>query len=556
MAEDRSICTLEVETDGKSRTIALEGKVVSFGRSRKCTVVLREDAKISSQHCQVVRQDAGWVLVDLGSKNKTFLNGDAVSSSSLKHGDSFKIGMTTVTFRVGAPKALDPKEAEKLLGARPSTNTREGAEIAAALASPARPAPQVKKKPEQPGKSVKVQRGSGKGTSMFALACFFAAGILSGVTALLVFDNRDEDPALRVAKKVEQKVEMPADPGAGEISVRETPADPAVPPTEVPVAPAEPPVDTAVEVPAAPPEEVVVQAPDPAPEPAKEPVKEPETVAAETAPPVVPLEPLGQGDDGTPKPPDPEVAVDPDPPPGTEVTDEPNRPPTQFMGLETKIRRVVYVMDITGSMEDPATSTPKEFTGPPSMKIGGELKRQLDKFGRKDVRTKLDAAKYELVHSIAYLPADVEFTVIFYSFSPTPWQKRFVTASEKNKIDAIKRVKTTAAWGGTNIYDALEMSFSIIDDHIKAQKPDPKTGTRAKATGAYAIFLVTDGKHNTGRYPDPEEFLREIKKLNADGRAVINAIGVGEEGKGLDPPDPVFLHRLASENGGEARMAK
>ncbi|MCE9581445.1 MAG: FHA domain-containing protein [Planctomycetes bacterium] len=556
---ETNACTLEVVTDGKARTITLDEKVVTFGRSRKNTVPLKEDSKISAEHCQVVRQKDSWMLIDNGSKNKTFLNGTAVSVAALKHGDSFKIGETSVTFRVGAPTAMNPKEAERLMAKQPSSNTAAGDAIAAALS---KPEPRVSKKSSGVRDAIKVERG-GKGVSSLAIICFFFAGILSGYTFLHLFDNRAEKKAPATAKIETKKpliqipdqpvsVQPPADPPKEVPSVvtpKEDPKDPVVA-----VAPKETPKETpVVAVPKETPKDPVV-----AVDPKETPKEEPVAVKPEPPPPAASEDPPpAAGDPVAVKPPVP----DPKAEPGTsvETPDDPKRLPTQFMGLRTTLKRVIFVMDVTGSMEDPASVTPAEFTGPAEIKIGAELKRQLDKFDRKDVKTKLDAAKYELTHTIAYLHPDVEFTVIFFSFSPTPWQKRFMAASEKNKIDAIKRIKTTSAWGGTNIYDALESSFGIVDDFRKtAKKPATPAGgaTGAKGKPEFAVFLLTDGKHNTGRFPDPEEFLKEIRKMNADDRVLINTIGVGTPGVGVDPPDPVFLARLASENGGEGKMLK
>ena len=550
MPEDRCVCTLEVETDGKTRTVTLEDRVVSFGRSRKNSVPLRDDGKVSSQHCQVVRQKDAWMLIDCGSKNKTFLNGTPVSVAALRNGDKFRIGSTTVSFREGEPRAMEPKDAEKLLK-RESANEAAGQAIAAALSAPKResrlvdPAPRSDR-PRPSGEAVRIERGS-PGVSIFAFACFFVAGALSGLTALFVLDTRADKVKPPVAKTQQE-----FRPAAGDGAVA-PPADVVVaqdPPKEVPVVapPAvEPPKEEPVAVvpPVEPPKEEPVVAKPPVEPPKPEPPKE-EPVVARKPPP-----PAASDDPPTGEPTD--VGARPPADPRGETPAAEKRPPAQFMGLTTTLKYVIYMLDVTGSMEDPASVAPSEFMGPPEVRLSAELSRQLEKFARKDVKTKLDAAKYELTHSIAYLHPDTEFTVVFYSFQPTPWQKKFMPASDKNKIDAIKRIKTTSAWGGTNIYDAIETAFTVIDDQAKTVKKPADTADRK---ASYAIFLVTDGKHNTGRFMDPEEFLSQVRKLNADGRAALSTIGVGEPGKGVDAPDRVFLTRLAEENGGENRMLK
>ena len=567
MPEARIACTLEIVTDGKSRTLTLDDKIVSFGRSRKNTVPLRDDAKVSAEHCQIVRQKDAWTLIDCGSKNKTFLNGTPVSVAALRNGDKIRVGNTSVTFRQGEPAPLDPRDAERLMGGKPTANEAAAKAIEAALTKPKaeeKSQARAAKKSSGMREAVRVERGAGNRVSAFAMACFFVAGTLSGLTALFVFDGgrKAEKPA--VAAKNE-----PVKIAAGDVlaqPVVDAGAPVVEPPKEEPVAVKDPVVPE-------PPKEEPVKAEPPKEEPADVAVKEPakleppkeeppkeSPVAADPPPAASDEPPTGEPEDVAAKtPPKEEKPEVPGGGTAPEDPDEEKRPPTQFMGLKTKLKNVVFVMDVTGSMEDPATVTPTEYSGPPEIKLSAEIKRQLEKFDRKEVKTKLDAAKYELANAIAWLHPDVNFTVIFYSFSPTPWQNKFMPAADKNKIDAIKRIKTQAAWGGTNIFDALEKAFGIIDDNKKAQKkpaaPPPGAGTEAKKA-AYSIFLVTDGKHNTGRFPDPEEFLREIKKLNSDGRAIINTIGVGQPGVGVDPPDPAFLGRLAEENGGECKMVK
>ena len=49
-----------------------------LGRHPSCEVVL-ENAVISRQHARLIRQGAGYVIEDLGSRNGTYINGKAVS---------------------------------------------------------------------------------------------------------------------------------------------------------------------------------------------------------------------------------------------------------------------------------------------------------------------------------------------------------------------------------------------------------------------------------------------------------------------------------------------
>ena len=57
------------------------------------------------------------------------------------------------------------------------------------------------------------------------------------------------------------------------------------------------------------------------------------------------------------------------------------------------------------------------------------------------------------------------------------------------------------------------------------------------------IFFLSDGKPTTGRFVDPDDILREVRKLNELRRVVVHTIALGQFQK-------TFMKRLAKENGG------
>lgn len=115
----------------------LSGKLV-IGRSPECDVAIR-DILLSRRHCQIERTDAGWVVLDLGSKNGTFLNGHKITRHRLEDGDVLRIGRCKGLFRAGAfepappgtkkrqpPRPADPTES--LAGTIAGMEFRENAE--------------------------------------------------------------------------------------------------------------------------------------------------------------------------------------------------------------------------------------------------------------------------------------------------------------------------------------------------------------------------------------------------------------------------------------------
>jgi two-component system, cell cycle response regulator len=71
---------------------------VTFGRDPGCDVVLR-DGDVSRRHARVVPRDGGHLLVDLGSTNGTFVNGQPVRRVELQNGTRVTLGRTTLVFR-------------------------------------------------------------------------------------------------------------------------------------------------------------------------------------------------------------------------------------------------------------------------------------------------------------------------------------------------------------------------------------------------------------------------------------------------------------------------
>jgi pSer/pThr/pTyr-binding forkhead associated (FHA) protein len=85
--------------------LALEKETVTFGRGSGNDHVLT-DVSISRRHARLQRLPNGWLLIDLGSSNGTWVNGDkVVVPYLLQDGDQILFGEQPLVFRVGAPGA-------------------------------------------------------------------------------------------------------------------------------------------------------------------------------------------------------------------------------------------------------------------------------------------------------------------------------------------------------------------------------------------------------------------------------------------------------------------
>jgi pSer/pThr/pTyr-binding forkhead associated (FHA) protein len=77
-------------------------KAVRLGRSPDNDVILRDPAT-SGHHARLERRGEVFWVVDLGSTNGTFVNGEAIQERQLNNGDRLTVGQNSVHFSlVGA----------------------------------------------------------------------------------------------------------------------------------------------------------------------------------------------------------------------------------------------------------------------------------------------------------------------------------------------------------------------------------------------------------------------------------------------------------------------
>ncbi|MFH1809208.1 MAG: DUF4388 domain-containing protein [Pseudomonadota bacterium] len=81
-------------------------KELVIGRSSDLDMVLVEDM-VSRKHAKITTHDGDIVIMDLGSTNGTFVNGERIKKSRLKEGDRILIGTSIVKLINAADAALD-----------------------------------------------------------------------------------------------------------------------------------------------------------------------------------------------------------------------------------------------------------------------------------------------------------------------------------------------------------------------------------------------------------------------------------------------------------------
>ncbi|MCZ6785546.1 MAG: VWA domain-containing protein [Planctomycetota bacterium] len=184
-----------------------------------------------------------------------------------------------------------------------------------------------------------------------------------------------------------------------------------------------------------------------------------------------------------------------------------------FYGIRTSSRRIVFCIDISGSMEFP-----------------------LDGEGGKRA-PRIERAKKELYQAMAALRDEAQFAIVVYNSEVGVWKRgRMMPAVIKNKQAGRKFVEKLQPAGSTNIFDALNKSLDI------ARSP---VGKRDKNPSADTIFFLTDGVPTHGKIVDPLQIIEEITARNKLLGVTIHTIGVSKD------QNAGFLLNLAKRNGGQ-----
>lgn len=252
-------------------------------------------------------------------------------------------------------------------------------------------------------------------------------------------------------------------------------------------------------------------------------------------------------------------------------------------------KRVIFVIDISGSMMHPVNLPPemKKPPAPPEKKKeespvtgkgskGGKGPDDEKKEDKKPeipppdyskVVSKMDLAKVELIHCLKHLPEDYKFNVVVYHTDHSlldQGTKNLIQASQANKDRFVKKVEALTYVSLTNIHGGLMRGFCVNEKGMLDMK-DKSNGAwdpECILTGATTMFFLTDGSPTisddttnipdvgrtvpvgNGRMCQAQNIILDIKRMNTFRKVVINTIGIG-------PHDNRLMQALAEMTGGE-----
>lgn len=195
---------------------------------------------------------------------------------------------------------------------------------------------------------------------------------------------------------------------------------------------------------------------------------------------------------------------------------------TRFFGVETDSTSVVFVLDLSGSMNYSMVARSGLSDASPDMPRRGELSR-------------LQVAKTELKKAVAGLADGTRFNLVLYASSAWTWRKGLVDMDSDARDDAVEFIDSLTAVGGTNIYGAMMEALSLAGTDASGEWSEPKVDT---------IYLLSDGIPSMGTSTDSDVILSAVAENNKGAGIVIHTIGLS------GAQDAYLLRNLAEANGG------
>lgn len=206
--------------------------------------------------------------------------------------------------------------------------------------------------------------------------------------------------------------------------------------------------------------------------------------------------------------------------------------PTSYYGVETVSKRILFVIDISGSMKEPIGTEPVEQTG----------------VARKDQLSgpKIEVAKAVLADAIHKLDKATTFNIVFFNHSVAVFEDKMVLATDEMKAKADGVILDLQPAGSTWAYGALRKAFEFagVSAAPTSGKFDPQVDT---------IFFLSDGAPtdenlDAAKLMEPRIILDAVREWNRLAHLRIHTIALDPQVGGGTLIR--FMKTLASENGG------
>jgi hypothetical protein len=190
-----------------------------------------------------------------------------------------------------------------------------------------------------------------------------------------------------------------------------------------------------------------------------------------------------------------------------------------FFGLRTESQKVLFVLDVSGSMDFPM----KNYTS-----------------GREGEK-RITVAKRELLRALGGIPDGGTFNIVLYASDVWTWSDEPVVMDNDTRAEATEFVQKIRPNGGTNIYGAMKLALGRARGKTKKKS----RGAPRWTPPVYdTVFLLSDGQPSVGVSIARNDILDMVAEENADLGVEINTIGLSTD------QDAVLMRRLAEQSGG------
>ena len=196
----------------------------------------------------------------------------------------------------------------------------------------------------------------------------------------------------------------------------------------------------------------------------------------------------------------------------------------KFFDLEVESDRVLFVVDFSGSMQEPITLR----TGTTGAKAGQTM-------------TKSALVVSELKKLIMSLPDGALVNIVVFSDEVRIWRSEnnrptLVKMNDEARDDLLGTfLDSLRPAGPTNLHDALARALDFGGRALH---------DKYYAAGFDTLYVISDGAPTAGACTDKDEIRRRVRETNNLRKIAINCITFGEQN------DVEFLGKMAAENGG------
>lgn len=201
-----------------------------------------------------------------------------------------------------------------------------------------------------------------------------------------------------------------------------------------------------------------------------------------------------------------------------------------YYGVETLSKKILFIMDISGSMKEPLGQDKGPVTGEKQETYSG---------------LKIDVAKKVLTKAIRNLPDNAQFEVILFNHQFKTVFGAMTLATIENKNKAELEIEAAKPVGATWTYGAMREAFEIAKRGVTEDQIQPAVDT---------IFLLSDGAptddaSDTEAKPmAPKVIIDAVQEWNRLLKVKIHTIAIDPS---LNGSNFILLMKgLAAKNGG------